>query len=261
MSVFSSYTEIKPYTIHLVFLTINDIVVSCVTIQSLISKQIGYFLTTSFCQSYGMILLTSFVPGISYHILMSIDRCRAVLYPVSYRAFLAKPRKAKCQVIARILICISFWLISTTIGSKLDIYKMVYEPSYGGCYMESGSTSLSTTIATIILYCVLPISVELSCHILIWLKIKKLQKSGRRNVMRTYLTLALTLVTFYICWIPLIVIHLVAYFERHYIVFLAPILVAMCFQSALSLFIYTYSNAEFKKALLKLFTIKAKILH
>lgn len=200
------------------------------------------------CRNYAIIGHFPIQIPIILQTAMCVDRCRAITRPVEYRAFINNKRKA--QIITKSVILLAFLLppADGVFITQLGIAHFDFDYSSGGCYLISSVlTFLVMSVTTI-----WPLVIHIISNTLVVVNLRKLRKDSRQKRIRLYRTTAITLVTFYVCWLPAVITPLISlaglgpkFLSNSF----SAVYILVYLQSNFSILIYYYTLPNFKQEL------------
>ncbi|XP_013919908.1 PREDICTED: chemokine-like receptor 1 [Thamnophis sirtalis] len=203
------------------------------------------------CKANSTVAFLNLYASVYILMVISIDRCISVLYPVWAQNH-RKPRWAS-------FVAVGVWIWALVLCSPVMYFRQtaphVQDPEYINCYNNYGNTPEvektrhhAMIISRFILAFLIPFTVILICYGAIVLKLRRSRLSQSN---KPFQVITAVIVTFFVCWFPY---HLFSFFElRGYLDLVRigiPFATSLAFiNSCLNPILYVFIGQDFKTRL------------
>ena len=250
VAVLTIFTRLKPFKLNyyiiigLVVVDIATLIPLAISFVTLMLTRI--WLTDALCDAIGIGLNGAIGATNWLHTLLCIERCISVRLPIVHKNLSLSRRSTHTMAaIVSLLIISPFPIISFFMA--VGTIKFEFLPLLASCGLDSNTAGY---IAMFLVFETPKIIAQIVCYTLMINRLKNVQGADKRRVFQALKVVLMTLMLYYVCWVPFYVEFLwqVLPFSRNSPMWF-PI---MCIQvillnSAMSGAIYYVSVPAFKK--------------
>ncbi|KAE8594255.1 hypothetical protein XENTR_v10019528 [Xenopus tropicalis] len=187
------------------------------------------------CKTWTFNLYLNLSTSVLFLMIISIDRCICVLYPLWSKIH----RTARLSSVTSVII----WIISVALNFPYTLFNNYRE--YGNWSSCSPAFDAETWILSykamsmtkLVSIFLIPFSIMLVCYGLIAFRVKRSRIPGSGRTLKIIFTIV---ICFFFCWIPFHIIYMIDYAES-----------LAFFKSCLNPIIYVFIGRDFKKSLRK----------
>lgn len=208
-----------------------------------------------FCRRYGILTYIPFDVSLGLQTLMCIDRCRAIVSPVSYRQQLVDHKKAERTALLQITMVFILTFIYHLGLAIAPIDVTYFQNGLHICHFETNLPALGllmpfTSTASLV-------QIITFCRIIH--RYRQLNKFSRTKVLRACKAVGLNVLAFYVTYFPSIIIAVMmttvkdANCVRTLVLVYRCCILLNCVNCMSPLFIYYHSIAKFRLMFYKLF--------
>lgn len=199
------------------------------------------------CQLLGVITHSSYGATALIHTAMCVDRWFLVFSPIKYRIF--KFRKNTRVIVCLIItLCYLLPVMLNFVLLCFDSIDLYFEPFLPSCIMTVNRDYIVGCSIQALLFILIPFVIEGTTNVHILVKVIKLRGTNRSRIGKSVRVVSITVMSFYICWLPASVYALWVIFELKppvwWFLFLANQMIAA--NSAMSFPIYFFTNPSFR---------------
>lgn len=199
------------------------------------------------CHLLGVITYTAIGATTTIHTAMCVDRWFLIFAPIKYRAFKIMD-KSRYIVYLIITLC---YLMPVALNFVLLCFNLVdfhFDPYFPSCVLTTDTENIAGYSINGIFFVVIPIFTTGFTNVHFILKVKSLRGSNRSRVCKSVRIVLITVMTYYVCWLPTAVFVAWSLFDselasRSIFFFSTQMLAA---NSAMSLPIYLLTNPRFR---------------
>ncbi|XP_062874409.1 chemerin-like receptor 1 [Trichomycterus rosablanca] len=200
------------------------------------------------CKFTSFILLLNMFSSIFLLVIISVDRCVVVMFPVWAQN---KRSLGKASVVIALA-----WILSAALSSPAAVFREVSEPHQKCHYDYSEKQHIVMVISRFTFGFVIPFLVISACYVVI---IRKLRSNQMARSTKPFKVMTLLIVVFFLCWLPYHIFNLMELIETHRDILHIVIPIGTTLVSSASFlnpFLYAFMGKDFKK---KCYAILSKI--
>ena len=135
------------------------------------------------------------------HSAMCVDRWMSVYFPIRYRAFKVKSHS---RTITKLVCATCYFMpiILITISCYADLLEASFNPHVPTCVFTTGDSGIVGIALCSGIFVILPIFIQAITNVYILRRVFRLRGATRARVLRSVRTVLITVITYYVCWIP-----------------------------------------------------------